>query len=161
MALWEQKTMSFQVHCKLCSGNFIFEEEPTDFICICRNKPKPWSILHHCSNGHTTWLKNMNADCDICSKEKTIKTAKKLLSIQSNPKRDEIEQSIVSTNRIFHNKQLEFFKRKKLADDSIIELPNLLKDMIKTVKSMKKDNENSKKLDYLESRLKDMESKLE
>ncbi len=152
--------MTYEVVCLYCKGKFILENEPdAKWQCICRNKPKAWSILNHCSNGHTTWLKNMNADCDICSKEKTIKTAKKLLAIQSDPKRQAMEQSIVETNRIFHNKQEEFFKRKKLTDDSIIEMPKLLRDMIKTVKSMKKDDENSKKLDGLESKLKDMESK--
>lgn len=152
--------MTFEVNCTLCSGKFILEKEPdADWKCICRNKPKLFSKLLHCSNGHTSWINSMNGECDECQKQKTIKTAKKLLAIQSDPKRIAIEQSIVETDQIIRQKKEDFFKRKMLIDDSIIEIPNLLKDIIKTVNSMKKDDENSKKLDNLGSKLKDMENK--
>lgn len=151
--------MSFEVHCNFCNGNFIFEQEPVDFVCICRNKPKLFSKLLHCSNGHTSWINSMNGECDECQKQKTIKTAKKLLAIQSDPKRMEIEQSIVKTDQIIRQKKEDFFKRKMLIDDSIIEIPNLLKELIKTVDSIKKEDENNKKLDDLSFKLKDMETK--
>ena len=153
--------MSFEVHCNLCNGNFILDKEPdVNWSCICRNKPKPWSILNHCSNGHTSWLKNMNGECDECQKQKTIKTAKKLLEIQSDPKRQAIEQSIVETDRILRNKKEEYFKKKMLVDSSLIEIPDLLRNLIETVNSMKKDNENSEKLDDLDAKLKELESKI-
>ena len=152
--------MSFEIHCHRCNGNFILDKEPdANWSCICRNKPKPWSILNHCSNGHTSWLKNMSGDCEECQKQKTIKTAKKLLEIQSDPKRQAIEQSIVETDRILRNKKDEYFKKKMLVDSSLIEIPDLLRNLIETVNSMKKDNENSEKLDDLDSKLKDLESR--
>ena len=105
----------FEVHCNFCSGNFILDKQPdANWSCICRNKPKPWSILHHCSNGHKTWIKNMNGECEECSKQKTIKTAKKLLAMQSDPKRIALEQSIVKTDQIIRQKKEDFIKNSKL-----------------------------------------------
>ena len=151
----------FEVHCNFCSGNFILDKQPdANWSCICRNKPKPWSILHHCSNGHTTWLKNMNGECEECSKQKTIKTAKKLLAMQSDPKRIALEQSIVKTDQIIRQKKEDFIKKKMAIDQAIIDTPDLLKELIKTVNSLKKDDENSEKLDDLDAKLKELESKI-
>ena len=156
----ELSVEKFEVVCNYCKGKFFLEKEPdANWSCICKNKPRPWSILNHCSNGHTSWLKNMNGECEECQKQKTIKTAKRLLQIQSDPKRQKILQNIVDTNRIFHSKKLDYIKKKKQVDDSILEIPNLLKDIIKTVNSMKKDDENSKKLDDLDSKLKELETR--
>ena len=152
--------MTYEAHCNFCNGKFMYDEEPKEFVCICLKKPKPFSKLLHCGNGHTSWINSMNGECDECQKQKTIKTAKKLLAIQSDPKRMAIEQSIIQTDQIIRQKKDAFFRRKMLIDDSIIEIPNLLKDIIKTVNSMKKDDENSKKLDDLDSKLKDIESRL-
>jgi hypothetical protein len=56
--------------------------------------------------------------CSECQKERTIKTAKKLLEIQSGLNRQSIEHSIVETNRIFHtdNEKVheKFYKKKAL-----------------------------------------------
>lgn len=154
-------TDSFEIHCNYCNGNFIQSEPDENWICICQKKPKTmkFTSLLKCQEGHRNWIHSRNADCPDCQNEKMIKTAKKLLAIQSDPKRQAIEQSIVETNRIFHNNKTSFFKKKMLVDSSLIEIPNLLKELIQSVDSMKKDNDNSKKLDDLGYKLKDLESK--
>jgi len=115
------KTESFEVHCNLCSGDFILDKKPkASWSCICQNKPKnmPYSILLKCSKDHRTWMRLRGERCSECQKERTIKTAKKLLEIQSGLNRQSIEHSIVETNRIFHtdNEKVheKFYKKKAL-----------------------------------------------
>ena len=102
----------------------------------------------------------MNGECEECSKQKTIKTAKKLLAMQSDPKRIALEQSIVKTDQIIRQKKEDFIKKKMAIDQAIIDTPDLLKELIKTVNSLKKDDENSEKLDDLDAKLKELESKI-
>ena len=104
----------FEAHCNLCSGNFILDNKPnTSWYCICQNKPKniPYSTLLKCSNGHRTWIRSRGEKCSECQKEITIKTAKKLLEIQSDLNRQSVEQLIVETNRIFHTSRDKFHKK--------------------------------------------------
>lgn len=117
----------FEVHCNLCSGNFILDKEPNaSWSCICQNKPNnipPYSTLLKCSNGHRTWIRSRSEECSECRKERTIKTAKKLLEIQSDLNRQGIEQSIVETNIIFHTAKEKFhekfYKKKALVVSSV------------------------------------------
>lgn len=151
-----------EIHCNLCDGKFILDKEPQNFSCICQNKPKTmkFTVLLKCQMGHRSWTHSRMADCQDCVKEKTIKTAKRLLAMNQNPKHESIEQEIVKTNRIINNKKTDYFKKKILADSSIIEIPELLRNLIKTVNSMRKDNQNREKLDDLDVKLKELEGKI-
>ena len=151
-----------EIHCNLCDGKFMLDKEPKNFSCICQNKPKTmkFTVLLKCQNGHRSWTHSRMADCQECVKEKTINTAKRLLAMNHNPKHESIEQEIVKTNRIINNKTQDYFKKKILADSSIIEIPDLLKNLIETVNSMRKDNENREKLDILGVKLKELEGRI-
>ena len=151
-----------EIHCNLCDGKFMLDKEPKNWTCTCQNKPKTmkFTVLLKCQKGHRTWTHSRNADCQDCVKEKTINTAKRLLAMQSNAKHESLEQEIVRTNRIINNKTQDYFKKKILADSSIIEIPDLLKNLIETVNSMRKDNKNSEKLDILGVKLKELEGRI-
>jgi hypothetical protein len=104
----------FEVHCNLCSGNFILDNKPNaSWSCICQNKPKnmPYSILLKCSKGHRMWARSRDIVCLECQKERTIEIAKKLLEIQSQVNHKSIEKSIVETNKILHTNKEEFYKK--------------------------------------------------
>lgn len=104
-----------EVHCNLCSGNFILDNEPNaTWSCICQNKPKnmPYSILLKCSKGHRTWVRSRSKECSECQKEKTIEVAKKLLEIQSKVPHQNTRQSIVKTNKILHTSSKKFHIKK-------------------------------------------------
>ena len=151
-----------EIHCNLCDGKFMLDKEPKNWTCTCQNKPKTmkFTVLLKCQKGHRTWTHSRNADCQDCVKEKTINTAKRLLAMQSNAKHESLKQEIVETNRILTNKKQDYFKKKILADSSIIEIPDLLKNLIDTVNSMRKDNKNSEKLDILGVKLKELENRI-
>src|SRR3990167_4242970 len=74
--------------------------------------------------------------------------------------RESLEQSIVKTDQIIRQKKEDFIKKKMAIDQAIIDTPDLLKELIKTVNSLKKDDENSEKLDDLDAKLKELESKI-
>ena len=76
-----------------------------------QTKNYSYSTLLKCSNGHRTWIRSRGEECSECQKEKTVKTAKKLLEIQSNLNRQSIEQSIVETNKNFHTSKEKFLQK--------------------------------------------------